>query len=249
MKPIKTVTAAASEAQKVVFAKRFSDPACGTRIQTFTPYCGCKANHLSTCNLANRTTWDVTEEANCKGDYFTCKDFGKVLCGDCYFGGDLVECLTLWDDCIPSKLCTRPIDSTGYVITGFEQRKGGLKPVLMTDLLIQYFEKVGIHHSCATGYSGTPTVTLCAEPGLPYILSGCKTTTTTTTTSCSQVTCGLRCLSNATVNNHTTLPNCWYHNGKEACNDLVGYDHGTGPFPCSLLRPSLECRANLSTPC
>ena len=59
MKPIKTVTAAASEAQKVVFAKRFSDPACGTRVQAFTPYCGCKANHLSTCNLANRTTWVI----------------------------------------------------------------------------------------------------------------------------------------------------------------------------------------------
>ena len=80
----------------------------------------------------------------------------------------------------------------------------------MTDLLPQYFKNVGVHHSCATGYSATPTVTSCAEPGLPYTLSRCTTTTTTTTTSCSQVTCGFRCLRNATVHSPTSLPNCWY---------------------------------------
>ena len=64
-----------------------------------------------------------------------------------------------------TKWCTRPGDSTGYVITGLE----GRVQVLMTDVLPQYFKNVGVHHSCATGYSATPTVTSCAEPGLPYI--------------------------------------------------------------------------------
>ena len=144
-----------------------------------------------------------------------------------------------------TKWCTRPGDSTGYVITGLE----GRVQVLMTDLLPQYFKNVGVHHSCATGYSATPTVTSCAEPGLPYTLSRCTTTTTTTTTSCSQVTCGFRCLRNATVHSPTSLPNCWYHHNEEACNDLVGYENGKGLFPCSLARPSLVCRANSATPC
>ena len=157
--------------------------------------------------------------------------------------------MSLWgaqqEMCTPTKWCTRPSDSTGYDITGFE----GEVKVLMTDLLPQYFEKVGIKHSCSTGYLGTPTVTSCAEDGLPYTLSGCTTTTTTTTTSCSQVRCGLRCLWNATANSQTTLPNCWYHSGMDACNDLVGYENGKGPCPCSLERPSLMCRANSATPC
>ena len=50
---------------------------------------------------------------------------------------------------------TRPSDSTGYVITGFEAHRNQDEQVLMTDLLPQYFENVGIHHSCATGYIHT----------------------------------------------------------------------------------------------
>ena len=254
MEANKTETAAASEAQTVVFAKRCRNRACESVARTFTPYCGCKKDHLSTCNPANSTTYNTQKEAYCAyhypwSDYFTCSWKRGLLCGECGFERyhDL-ECKLGGETgcgCTPSKWCTRPSDSTGYVITGFE----GGKQVLMTDLLPQYFEKVGIYHSCATGYSGTPTVTSCAEPGLPYTLSGCTTTTTTTTTSCSQVTCGFRCLRNATVHSPTSLPNCWYHHNQEACNDLVGYENGKRLFPCSLARPSLMCRANSATPC
>ena len=126
-----------------------------------------------------------------------------------------------------TKMCPHPGDSPGYPSV-FQEC---WRPPFMCHWLL--------------GNSHTDIV----RGTVPCTLSRCTTTTTTTTTSCSQVTCGFRCLRNATVHSPTSLPNCWHHHNEEACNDLVGYENGKGLFPCSLARPSLVCQANSATPC
>ncbi|CAJ1346464.1 unnamed protein product [Effrenium voratum] len=60
--------------------------------------------------------------------------------------------------CEPVKICLANPDSAGYT-------------VVESDLSINKFS---VTATCAKGYEGTTTVTVCAEDGKPYTLSGCE---------------------------------------------------------------------------